>query len=255
LTSLVTKEVAVDWQGWLERWDAQQRTYVPEREERFDVIADVVTAVAGERARVLDLGCGPGSLSVRLLDRLPGATVVAVDADPVLLTLGREANAGRAGLSWVDADLRADWPASLPPGPYDAAVSTTALHWLPAPRLPAFYAQVAALLRPGGVFVDGDHFAHSEPGLAGLDKALHAAWDARMPAPAGEDWEGWWAALEPEPELGDAFAERARRRHEHPAADESSRYDTHRDGLRDAGFAEVGTVWQKASDRVLVALR
>jgi SAM-dependent methyltransferase len=248
----------MDWQGWLERWDTQQRTYVPEREERFQVIADVVTAVAGERPRVLDLGCGPGSLSLRLLDRLPGASVVAVDADPVLLTLGQRAAAGRAGLTWVDTDLRGeDWPAALPPGRYDAAVSTTALHWLPASRLPGFYQQVAGLLRPGGVFADGDHFGHggAEPGLAALDKALHAAWDERTPAPPGDDWEGWWAALEREPELAEAFAERARRRHEHPASDESGLFDTHRAALLSAGFAEVGTVWQQASDRVLVALR
>jgi SAM-dependent methyltransferase len=248
----------VDWQGWLDRWDAQQRTYVPEREERFDVITDVVAAIGGERPRVLDLGCGPGSLSLRLLDRLPGASAVAVDADPVLLTLGARAAAGRPGLAWVDADLRGeDWPAALPPGPYDAAVSTTALHWLPAARLPTFYAQVAGLVRPGGVFVDGDHFARgqAEPGLGGLDKALHAAWDERAPAPRADDWDTWWAALRREPELAGAFAERARRRHEHPPSDESSLYATHRDALLSAGYAEVGTVWQKATDRVLVALR
>lgn len=248
----------MDWQGWLERWDAQQRTYVPEREERFAVIADVVAAVAGERPRVLDLGCGPGSLSLRLLDRLPGAAVVAVDADPVLLTLGQRAVAGRTGLSWADADLRdPSWATALPPGRYDAAVSTTALHWLPAPRLPEFYAQVAALLRPGGVLVDGDHFGYgqAEPGLAGIAKALRAGWDERTPVPAAEDWEGWWEALAAEPALAAAFAERARRRHEHPPADESGRLDTHRDALRVAGFAEVGTVWQRATDRVLVALR
>jgi SAM-dependent methyltransferase len=248
----------MDWQSWLERWDTQQRTYVTEREERFDVIADVVTAVAGERPRVLDLGCGPGSLSLRLLDRLPGASVVAVDADPVLLTLGQRASTGRRGLAWVDADLRgADWPAALPPGPYDAAVSTTALHWLPASGLPAFYRQVSGLLRPGGVFVDGDHFGHGagEPGLTALDKALHAAWEERTPAPPGEDWEGWWAALEREPELAEAFAERARRRHDHPRSDESDLFDTHRAALLEADFTEVGTVWQMASDRVLVALR
>ena len=119
----------MDWQGWLERWDTQQRTYVQEREERFHVIADVVTAVAGERpASSTSAGPGAGSLSLRLLDRLPGASVVAVDADPVLLTLGQRAAAGRPGLAWVDTDLRGeDWPAALPPGRYDAAVSTTAL--------------------------------------------------------------------------------------------------------------------------------
>jgi len=31
---------------------------------------------------VLDLGCGPGSLAVRLLGRIPAATVVGIDASP-----------------------------------------------------------------------------------------------------------------------------------------------------------------------------
>lgn len=248
----------MDWQGWLDRWDAQQRTYVPEREERFAVIADVVAAVCGERPRVLDLGCGPGSLSLRLLDRLPGASVVAVDADPVLLTLGRRASAGRAGLSWVDADLRSPaWAEALPPGPYDAAVSTTALHWLPASQLPAFYATVAAVLRPGGVFVDGDHFGYGpdEPGLTAVAKTLRAGWDARVPVPGAEDWAGWWEALRAEPSLAPAFAERARRRTAHPASDESDLLAAHSSAVRAGGFGEVGPVWQRGTDRVLVALR
>jgi SAM-dependent methyltransferase len=246
----------VDWQGWLDRWDAQQRTYVPEREERFAVIADVVGVVAGERPRVLDLGCGPGSLSLRLLERFPSASVVAVDADPVLLTLGRRATAGRSAPAWVDADLRSpDWAAAVPAGPYDAVVSTTALHWLPAARLPSFYAEVFSVLRAGGAFVDGDHLDYAQPGLSGLAKELRAVWDGRLATPEADDWAGWWERLSAEPELAAAFAERAARRHEHPPGDESSRFETHRDALARAGFAEVGTVWQAGTDRVLVALR
>ena len=240
----------MDWQAWSDRWDTQQTRYVPDREERFGVIADVVAAAAGERPRVLDLGCGPGSLSLRLLDRLPGADVTAVDADPVLLTLGRRTAGSRAGLSWADRDLRhEDWTRDLR-GPYDAAVSTTALHWLPASRLPAFYAELAGLLRPGGVLVDGDHLA-DEPGsaLAGLAKAMRRDEETAQP------WERWWAEIEREPELADAFAERTRRQHEHPRADESGLLSTHLDALRSAGFAEAGTVWQRGTDRVLVAVR
>lgn len=246
----------MDWQGWLERWDAQQRTYVPEREERFAVIADVVKTAVGDRPRVLDLGCGPGSLSVRILDRLPGASVVAVDADPVLLALGRGAVGARPGLSWLDADLRsASWVSALPGGSYDAAVSTTALHWLPATGLPSFYASVAAVLRPGGVFVDGDHFGFSEPALSGLAKGLQSVWEQRAPVPPAESWEDWWAALRGEPALASAFAEREQRRHEHPRSDESDRLVSHVSALRAAGFCPVDTVWQRGTDRVLVGLR
>jgi trans-aconitate methyltransferase len=134
---------------WLERWDAQQETYMPDREERFEVLIDLLEMTAGPRPRVLDLACGPASLSDRVLARLPEATVVGVDADPVLLTLAREA--ARPGLQLVDADLRdPDWALRIPSGPYDAVLSTTALHWLTPPSLRAVYAACARLLRPVG---------------------------------------------------------------------------------------------------------
>src|SRR5262245_60147684 len=76
--------------AWIERWDAQQQEYLPDREDRFTVIIDAVEEIAGRPdPLVLDLGCGPGSLAVRLLGRLPQATVVAIDADPLTLALGQ----------------------------------------------------------------------------------------------------------------------------------------------------------------------
>src|ERR1700684_2063555 len=124
--------------SWIERWDRQQEVYLAEREERFTVLLDALEAGVGrEDPLVLDLGSGPGSLSVRLLDRLPRATVLAVDADPVTLTLGRAAYGERPGLQFTDLDLSTPgWSAGLP-GPADAAVSTTALHWLTESQLRA----------------------------------------------------------------------------------------------------------------------
>jgi len=136
---------------WIGRWDAQQSGYMPDREERFTALIDAVEAEAGRPdPLVLDLGAGPGSLAVRLLDRIPAAAVVAIDADPLLLALGRAAYAGRAGLRFADLDLRsAGWASRLGlPRPADAAVSTTALHWLTLPALRAVYVEVATVLRP-----------------------------------------------------------------------------------------------------------
>ena len=90
-----TQHVTTDFARWLARWDAQQQRHIPDREERFAAMVDAVAAFAGPEPRVLDLGCGPGSLSARVLDRIPGASVVAIDADPVLLAIGRGALGGR----------------------------------------------------------------------------------------------------------------------------------------------------------------
>jgi SAM-dependent methyltransferase len=255
----------VDALDWVHRWDAQQQGYVPDREERFTVIADAVAESAGPAPVVVDLGCGPGSLAVRLLDHLPRATVVGVDADPVLLALAQGAYGGWAGLRLVDADLRdPGWPQRLElDGPVDAVVSTTALHWLAAGELPALYAAVFGLLGPGGLLLNGDHLGLSAayPALAELAGALgrrrlERARAGRAEFDRGpEDWQQWWDAVLAEPALADAVAERARRRAEHPRHQVEPGLDDHVRALRGAGFAEVDSLWQAGADRVLAARR
>ena len=242
---------------WLRRWDRQQEFYLADREERFAVIADVVEAAA-ERPDplVVDLGVGPGSLAVRLLERLPQAQVVGIDADPLLLGLARAGNAERRGLRLVDHDLREPgWidALALEREP-DAFVSTTALHWLTREQLGAVYAACAAALRPGGVLVNGDHLfeGSSRPRLDTLTRIVARRRAARISTPDGEDWTAWWRAVEDAPELADLVAARGPHGVEHQVDEVPTLHD-HVSTLRQAGFAEAGTVWQHGDDRVLVA--
>ena len=245
--------------AWISRWDDQQQTYMPDREDRFTALIDAVEeGTERQDPLVLDLGCGPGSLAVRLLDRLPKATVVAVDADPVLLAMARSAWRDRPGLRFADRDLRSGgWTRGLElERPADAAVSTTALHWLTAPALAALYAELATVLRPGGLLLDGDHLSEDEtvsPVLARLGHALIERAERRRPAADNaETWSGWWDAVAADPALTELFARRQRldldtEHHGSPAG----LLQTHVDALRAAGFAEIGTLWQVGGNRLL----
>src|SRR5206468_2655808 len=79
----------IDWHNWLHRWEAQQTGYLPNREARFDAMLDVLEALLPPDFVALDLCCGPGSISQRLLQRFPQARTVAVDLDPLLLAIGK----------------------------------------------------------------------------------------------------------------------------------------------------------------------
>jgi len=243
--------------SWLDRWDRQQEFHIPDREERFTVIGDVLASVL-ERPDplIVDLGAGPGSLAVRLLDRVPTSTVVAIDADPLLLGLARAAYGDRAQLRIVDHDLREHgWVAALDlPRPADAIVSTTALHWLTRDQLAAVYCAARTLLRPGGVFVDGDHLTDGSPALYQLGRDIAARRAARIPPAEREDWASWWDAAAVAPELAELTSLRGNRPLDHSVPDVPTLAD-HIDLLRTAGFGEVGTVWQHGDNRVLVALR
>jgi SAM-dependent methyltransferase len=248
--------------GWIERWDRQQEESLPDREDRFTALIDAVQEGTGRADPVvLDIGCGPGSLAVRLLGRLPRATVIAIDADPVSLTLGQAAYSDLPGLRFVDLDLRIPgWSARLGlERPADAAVSTTALHWLPEPDLRAMYAELAAILKPGGLLLNGDHFsldAKEAPTLARLDLALRQREDLRrFPDGHAESWHAWWEAATADPVLSGPAAERSRRHVDsgHHGS-ESNQLATHVEALRAAGFAEIGTLWQRGDNRLLCAV-
>jgi SAM-dependent methyltransferase len=246
--------------GWIERWDRQQEESLPDREDRFTSLIDAVEEATGRPdPLVLDIGCGPGSLGVRLLARLPRATVIGIDADPVTLALGRAAYPDLPGLRFLDLDLRIPgWPArlGLSGRSPDAAVSTTALHWLPEPDLRTIYAELAAVLRPGGLLLNGDHFTldpKQSPALGRLETALREREDLRrFPDGHRESWRAWWEAAAADPALAGHVAERHRRHVDagHHAS-KSIQLATHVDALRAAGFAEVDTLWQRGDNRLL----
>ncbi|MBW5482406.1 class I SAM-dependent methyltransferase [Streptomyces bambusae] len=244
---------------WVERWECQQQRYAVDREERFTVIADVVEHITlGTPAPlVLDLGSGPGSLAARLTARLPDdAEVLAVDADPLLLELGRAHYGGKSRLRFAEALIGAPgWLDGLGlDRPVDAAVSTTALHYLGAEALRAAYRDLAERLRPGGVLVNGDHIGLTSPRIQSLALELDARHAERHLAAAHEDWQSWWSGAAADPDLAAVLARRGERGHP-PCETADLCVRGHVRLLREAGFADVGVVWQFGTSQVLVAVR
>lgn len=257
-----TPQPALDWQGWLWRWDAQQTGYIPDREDRFTAMLDVLEALLPAAFVALDLACGPGAISQRLLARFPEARCVALDVDPVLLALGQGALGTYEGrLRWVEADLRReDWSDRIADVTFDAALSTTALHWLSDEQLARVYTQLGRLVRPGGVVLNGDHmrFGARLPTIQRVaDTVATRATAQAFARPGGEDWQAWWRALAAEPAMQELLAERARRFPEAEAKgdEHTPTAATHTAALQAAGFREVEAIWQHWESRMLMAVR
>ena len=254
-------QTQIDWPDWLRRWDRQQEGYVPEREARFTAMFDVVAALLPPSFVALDLACGPGSLSQRLLERFPQAHAIAVDVDPVMLAVGQGAMGTVDGrLRWVDADLASPaWADELGGQRIDVALSSTAMHWLPPEPLTRLYHDLGRMLPPGGLVLTADHLAYGSrlPTFSCLSEgSLEHVWsDAAFAARGIETAEQWWEAVSAEPDLEPLLAERNLRFSRKQRQASSPDFDFHVTALQDAGFAEVATVWQVLSDRVLLAVK
>lgn len=109
----------------------------------------------GPGMRVLDVGCGPGDVSLRLAAIVgPGGQVTGLDRDDASLVRARErARAeGVGNVEFVSGDLDAT---ILPPGSFDAVVGRRVLMYLPDPR--RSLRALGGVLRPGGVIAFQEH--------------------------------------------------------------------------------------------------
>lgn len=113
------------------------------------------------RGRVLDLGCGPADIPIRLARALPGLRVTAVDGSEAMLIMARKAVAEARLNGWVGLVQARAPDLSFPPRAFDAVISNSLLHHLSDPHL--FWQEVRRLGRPGAAVLVMDLFRPDSP--------------------------------------------------------------------------------------------
>ncbi|MGH9046809.1 MAG: class I SAM-dependent methyltransferase [Acidimicrobiales bacterium] len=107
---------------------------------------------------VLEVGPGYGATTDVLYQR--AARLTAVEIDPELVDLLRERFAGSPVVEVVEGDATS---LEFPDGRFSGAFSFTMLHHVPTTEMQdQLFAEVARVLRPGGLFAVGDSLATPE---------------------------------------------------------------------------------------------
>ena len=132
-------------------WDPDR--YLVFADERGRPFLDLVGRVAArDPHEVVDLGCGPGTLTGLLAQRWPAARVLGIDSSASMIASAR----GLAQrVEYLVADLR-DW---APERPVDVLISNATLQWVPG--------HLALLPRLLGSVTPGGWFAFQVPGNMG----------------------------------------------------------------------------------------
>lgn len=244
-------------ESWQRSWDRLEEDLVPDRELRLRVLLDVVAALVGTAPTVVDLACGPGTITRRLLDRLPLARSIGVDVDPVLLALASATFADDDRVRIVRADLNdPSWVDGVPEPQVDAVLTATALHWLPEDIVRRLYGDLAGLVRQGGVVAHSERMPLGElprlgPALAAVEQQRRTGGDNGQAR-----WDAWWEQASRDSALESAMRERhAVFDASYPTDEFSPPADWHIAALREAGFREVGVVWRSGEGAVVAAVR
>ncbi len=142
----------IHWAGLYHLLFARKPTKVHKR---------AVTAAAPQPGeRVLDVGCGPGTIAIILAQKVsPGGEVVGIDASPEMIDVAqRKAKRERSEARFETAAIES---LPFPAASFDLVTSTFMLHHLPDDAQEKGLAEVRRVLKPGGRVVIADFSSDS----------------------------------------------------------------------------------------------
>lgn len=165
-------------------FDQGIRQLLPHYDQMLGAIAGCLPVTA---ERILELGCGTGELSLKVLERCPQAHLVAVDYSPRMLAYAQK-KLGAAGytdrITWVETDF-GDWATGQASGlndeaKFDACVSSLAIHHLNHQLKLKLFQQIHQSLKPGGCFWNADPTPPEASQLSETYQAVREAWTAQQ---------------------------------------------------------------------------
>ena len=144
-------------------FDPLLRVAMPEERLKRRLVEQARPAGA---SRILDVGCGTGTLAILVKQAAPGAEVVGLDADPEILEIARE-KSERAG---TEVRFVHGFSTALPfdDGTVDRVLSSLFFHHLEGEAKRHTAAEIARVLRPGGELHVADIGRPSDPLMRAL---------------------------------------------------------------------------------------
>jgi tRNA (cmo5U34)-methyltransferase len=129
----------------------------------LDLVAEAAAAATPRAAHVLDIGCGAGNYTLKLMQYLPGLDVTLIDLSRPMLGRAQQRVecAGAGQVTSLQGDIR---DLDIGHAQYDVVLAAMVLHHLRCDaEWEAAFRKIHASLRSGGSFWIADMVTHGTP--------------------------------------------------------------------------------------------
>jgi tRNA (cmo5U34)-methyltransferase len=194
---------------------------IPAYLQMVDALVQAIPFENSSPVRVMDLGCGTGTVAARVLDSFPNAQVTCLDLAENMIAMARTKLRHHSHVRYVVGDFnRLDLD-----GNHDVIVSSLSLHHLVTnDDKRQFYRRIYKSLRPGGVFYNADVVLGSSDFLQSVYMQQWLTFMRRNVS--DEEIESKWIP-------------------KYEAEDHPAKLTEQLTWLADIGFADVDVIWKR----------
>lgn len=172
-----------DWMdgGFVEEYLDAVDLKIPQRQRMFELAVSYYRHFLGDGTEnvILDLGCGNGILTRKLMEVDGTIHAVLVDASLDMLQTARKTLAPHDKIQYVHTSFEEMIESGFDMGPFDMTVSSLAIHHLALEDKKELFGLIFRNLRPGGHFLNIDTMLPPTPSLEGWYLALWEDWMRR----------------------------------------------------------------------------
>lgn len=136
----------------------------PRYEEMMSALVDALPFKKRDRLKVIDLGCGTGNLSKKIISAYPNARIICLDMAENMLKMARVKLKDNNNIKFWLGDIR-DFDLS---DKYDVILASLVLHHIEKKDKPRFYRKLYNALSKKGVFFCIDIFISADKHLQKL---------------------------------------------------------------------------------------
>jgi len=134
-------------------FDSQIVKIIPYYEQMITALIDSVQFEPFAAIRIIDLGCGTGTVAKRLGDKFPNSTIVCLDIASKMIEIAKYKMSGRKNTEFIVGDFsKIEFKE-----PFDVVVSSLALHHIQTDEeKKEFYTKIYKVLTNSGQFLNAD---------------------------------------------------------------------------------------------------
>jgi len=134
-------------------FDSQIVRIIPYYDQMITALVDSIQFDSSDAIRIIDLGCGTGTVAKRLGDKFPNSKMVCLDIASKMIDIAKYKLDNRKNTEFIVGDFSTvDFKE-----PFDVVVSSLALHHIQTDEeKKEFYTKIYTLLNKSGQFINAD---------------------------------------------------------------------------------------------------